>query len=173
VPTFKLRHVLLVSGVAAAMIASSATAQAQQLEARTVAPPTPEHTAQGKLMLGVTGAVLLGLPYAASVWSAAASEREGDKWLYQPVVGPWAAIVDRGVCRTPGCRGNIGSDALPLAVNGLSQAAGFALIIIAVSTGSTRPESAPRAAAQNSPVELHIAPASYRGGGGLAAFGTF
>jgi hypothetical protein len=154
------------------MIASSSTAKAQQFEARTVAPPTPEHTAQGKLMLGVTGAVLFGLPYAVSVWSAAASERVGDRWLYQPVVGPWATLVDRSVCRTSGCRGNIGTDALPLAINGLSQAAGFAMIIVALST-SSRPESAPRAAAQSSPVELHVSPASYPGGGGLAAFGTF
>jgi hypothetical protein len=87
-------------------------------------------------------------------------------------MGPWVTLVDRGVCRTPGCRGNIGTQALPLVINGLSQAAGFAMIIVALSTGTT-PESPPRAAAQRAPVELHVAPASYPGGGGLAAFGTF
>jgi hypothetical protein len=165
-----LRQIILVSAVAAAIGASASTAGAQQYEVRTVAPRTIEHTPQGKLMLGVSGAVLLGLPYAASVWSAAASERSGDRWLYQPVVGPWATLVDRGVCRTPGCRATTGSDTLGLTVNGLAQAAGFAMIIVAVST-STTPESPSRAASTRP--TLHIGPASYRSGAGLAAFGTF
>lgn len=128
-----------------------------------MAPPTPEHTAQGELMLGVTGGVLLGLPYAASVWSAAASDVPGDKWLYAPVIGPWGAIVDRTACRAVACRGNIASDAAPLVVSGLAQAAGLALIVVALTTPVNAP---PRAA-------LHVVPASYAGGGGLAAFGTF
>jgi hypothetical protein len=169
VPTFKLRHVLLVSGVTAAMIASSSPAEAQQYEARTVAPPTIEHTSQGQLMLGVTGAVLLGLPYGFSVQAAAASDREGDKLLYVPVAGPWAAIVDRNVCSMPACRGNIASDALPLAVNGISQAAGLALIVIALTTPPTHVSPPPAAARPT----LRIAPASYRAGAGIAAFGTF
>jgi hypothetical protein len=169
VPSLKLRQVLLISGVAAATIASSSTAKAQQYEARTVAPRTIERTSQGQLMLGVTGAVLLGVPYAGSVWMAAESNREGDKLMYVPVVGPWATIVDRSACMTPGCRGNIGSDALPLVVDGLTQAAGLALIVVAISTPTTRVSPTPEAAG----LTLHVAPTSYNAGAGIAAFGTF
>jgi hypothetical protein len=173
VPTLALRQINFLSAVAAAIVASASTAGAQQYEARTVAPPTIEHTAKGRLMLGVSGAVLLGLPYGASVQAAATSEREGDRLLYVPVAGPWGALVARSVCMTPGCRGNIASDTLPLVADGLAQAAGLALIVVAVSTPTT-PESPPPATQRESArPTLHIAPASYRGGAGLAAFGTF
>lgn len=127
-------------------------------------------------MLGVTGAVLLGLPYGASVWSAAASHREGDKLLYLPVVGPWGAIIDRRACTTPGCRGDIGSDSLPLVANGLLQGAGAALIVVALTTPPHTESARPRAASSGpgrSSLQVHVVPASYVGGGGLAAFGTF
>lgn len=159
----------LLAAVTTAIVALASTAGAQQYEARTVAPPTVEHTRQGELMLGVTGATLLGLPYAASVWSAAESDRPGDRLLYVPVVGPWASIVNRATCTVPGCRGDIAADALPLVADGVAQAAGFALLMVAVTT-STRTESHPRARAAGT---LHVAPASYPGGGGLAAFGSF
>jgi hypothetical protein len=169
VPSLKLRQVLLVSGVAAAMVASSTTAEAQQYEARTVAPQTIEHTAQGELMLGVTGAVLIGLPYGASAWAAAASNREGDKLLYVPVVGPFATFVDRSVCTAPGCRGNIGSDSLLLVADSVAQASGLALVIVAMATPTTRVSPPPAAAG----LTLRVAPATYRAGAGIAAFGTF
>jgi hypothetical protein len=177
VPSLKLRRVLVVSGVAAAMIASSTTAEAQQYEARTVAPRTIEHTAQGELMLGVTGAVLMGIPYAASVWAASQSNREGDKLLYVPLVGPFAAFVDRNVCTTPGCRGNIANETLPLVASSIAQGAGLALIIIAASTPTTRvsapPPASPTSEVGGAHLTLHVVPASYDAGAGIAAFGTF
>lgn len=137
-----------------------------------MAPPTVEHTRQGELMLGVTGATLLGLPYAASVWSAAASSRDGDRLLYVPVVGPWASLVNRATCTVPGCRGNISTDALPLVADGVAQAAGFAILMVALTT-PTHAEGAPPPSTRRSSLQVHVAPASYAGGGGLAAFGTF
>jgi hypothetical protein len=165
-------QVSLVGAFATAIVALGSTAAAQQVEARTVAPPTVEHTRQGELMLGVTGATLLGLPYAASVWSAAASSRDGDRLLYVPVVGPWASLVNRATCTVPGCRGNISTDALPLVADGVAQAAGFAILMVALTT-PTRAESAPPPSTRRSSLRVHVAPASYAGGGGLAAFGTF
>jgi len=171
VPSLKFRRVLLVSGVAAAMAASSTTAEAQQYEARTVAPQTVEHTSQGELMLGVTGAVFLGVPYAISAWAASQSHREGDKLLYVPVVGPFAAFVDRSVCTTPGCRGNIANETLPLVFSSIAQASGLALMIIAASTPTTRVSPPPAEA--NAHLTLHVVPARYDAGAGIAAFGTF
>jgi len=172
VPSLKLRRVLLVSGIAAAMVASSTTAEAQQYEARTVAPQTPEHTAQGELMLGVTGAVFMGTAYAASVWAASQSHREGDKLMYVPLVGPFAAFVDRNVCTTPGCRGNIANETLPLVASSIAQATGLALIVIAASTPTTR-VSPPAPAPASAHLTLHVLPATYDAGAGIAAFGTF
>ncbi|HEX8792814.1 MAG TPA: hypothetical protein VF765_17835 [Polyangiaceae bacterium] len=159
----------LFAAVTSAIVALASTATAQQYEARTVAPPTVEHTRQGELMLGLTGGLLLGLPYAASVWAAAESERPTDRLLYLPVVGPFGAIINRAVCSAPGCRGSSMGDTLPLVADGIAQTAGFALIMIAINT-RTRAESAP---ATRTRATLHVVPASYRGGGGLAAFGTF
>jgi hypothetical protein len=154
------------------MVASSKPAEAQQYEARTVAPQTMEHTAQGELMLGVTGAVFLGTAYGASVWAASQSHREGDKLMYVPLVGPFAAFVDRNVCTTPGCRGNIANETLPLVASSIAQATGLALIILAASTPTTR-VSPPPPAEQAAHLTLHVAPASYNAGAGIAAFGTF
>jgi hypothetical protein len=162
----------LVAAFATAIVAFASTAAAQQVEARTVAPPTVEHTRQSELMLGVTGAALLGLPYAASVWMAAESSREGDRLLYVPLVGPWASLANRATCTAPGCRGNISTDALPLVADGVAQAAGFALLMVALTT-PTQSESAPSPLTRRSSLQLHVVPASYVGGGGLAAFGTF
>jgi hypothetical protein len=173
VPSLKLRRVLFVSGIAAAMVASSTTAEAQQYEARTVAPQTIEHTSQGKLMLGVTGAVLIGLPYAASAWAAAEGNREGDKLLYVPVVGPFASFVDRSVCTTPGCRGDLASDTLPLVASSIAQATGLALVIVAMSTPTTRVSAPPPAGQEAAHLTLRVAPTSYVAGAGIAAFGTF
>jgi hypothetical protein len=159
----------LAGAVVAAVVACASTAAAQQVEARTVAPPTPEHTPQGELMLGVSGAILLGLPYGASVQAAAASERETDRLLYVPVAGPWATLIERSLCRSAGCRGNVAGDTLPLVANGLAQAAGLALIMVAISTPTSSESPRPRAARAT----LHVTPASYPGGGGLAAFGSF
>jgi hypothetical protein len=175
VPSLKFRRVLFVSGIAAAMVASTTTAEAQQYEARTVAPRTIEHTSQGKLMLGVTGAVFLGVSYAASVWAASQSHREGDKLLYVPLVGPFASFVDRNVCTTPGCRGNIANETVPLVFSSIAQASGLALMILAASTPTTPTTSVspPPPAEQGAHLTLHVAPASYNAGAGIAAFGTF
>jgi hypothetical protein len=53
----------------------------------------------------VSGALMLGFSYAASVVVAAESSHRGDDHLYVPIVGPWLDFVDRGDCpaTSPGC----------------------------------------------------------------------
>jgi hypothetical protein len=51
----------------------------------------------------VTGVVLLGATYGASVVGAAVSDRASDDKLNYPVVGPWMALNDRD-CDADPCR---------------------------------------------------------------------
>jgi len=53
-----------------------------------------EHTWPNRPML-VTGLVVFGATYGASVIVGAASNREADEKLYVPVVGPWLDLKDR------------------------------------------------------------------------------
>jgi len=61
---------------------------------RTTFPNTP---------LLVTGVVLLGATYGASVVGAAVSDRASDDKLNYPLVGPWMALNDRD-CSADPCR---------------------------------------------------------------------
>lgn len=46
----------------------------------------------------VGGVVLLGASYGAAAIAASQSERDADKRLYVPLVGPWLDLADRGDC---------------------------------------------------------------------------
>lgn len=76
------------------------TAAGTDLPATTVSPDADqrpvvvEHTWPNRPLL-VTGLVVLGGTYGASVIVGAASNRESDEKLFIPVVGPWLDLKDR------------------------------------------------------------------------------
>jgi hypothetical protein len=80
------------------------------------------------------------------------------------VFGPLADLIARQTCSTTGCIGNTAGDAAPLVISGLTQAAGLAILITAFASPGKPPSSA---------FALRVAPTTYRGGGGLNAFGAF
>jgi hypothetical protein len=147
---------------AAAYLATPRTARAD--EVRSIVPSTPESPGHPDPLLAMTGAVVLGLPYGFSIWGAAASNVPSDRWLYIPVGGPWVDLIVRHTCSTTGCQGADASEALPLAIDGLAQAAGLAILVTSFASKGEPPPSA---------FALRVAPTSYRGGGGVSAFGTF
>ena len=73
----------------------------------------------------ITGVLLLGGTYGASVIDAAASGRDADKNnLNYPVVGPWMDYANRGGCPASGsCASEIGNKTL-LILDGVGQGLG-------------------------------------------------
>jgi hypothetical protein len=156
---------LLFAGAAAIAVAAfSPCAGAQEL--RTVVPQPRESPRRVDPLLTMTGAVLFGVPYAASMAIAAKSDIAADNWLYVPVVGPLGDFAHRMTCTSFGCRGfDLGTIALPLVFDSIAQAAGVGVVIVSL----VRP-SAP---ARPSRAALRVMPTSLHGGAGVSAFGTF
>lgn len=79
---------------------TSPTSPGTDLPASTVSPDADqraavvEHTWPNRPLL-ITGLVVLGGTYGASVIVGAASNRESDEKLFIPVVGPWLDLKDR------------------------------------------------------------------------------
>src|SRR6185436_6751646 len=71
----------------------------------------------------MSGLFAFGVPYGISVVVAAESDREGDKNLFIPVVGPWLAYANEGTCRADNlsCGRTTGTKVL-LAADGIFQA---------------------------------------------------
>ncbi len=156
---------LLACAMAAAATAHVAPADAEEL--RTVVPQPAESPRRVDPMLTMTGAVLFGMPYTASVAVAGTSDIAADRWLYAPVVGPIADYVQRSMCTASlGCRGlNFGTIALPLVLDTVGQGAGLGIVIVSLARPS-KPAPTTKAA-------VRVLPASVGGGPGVSAFGTF
>jgi hypothetical protein len=160
--------------VAAGIVAAACTiGQAARAEpVPTIAPPAPEHPGRVDPMLVMSGAVFLGIPYVTSVAAAATSYIPADKFLYLPLAGPAVDLVVRNTCSTEGCKGDLGTVALPLTLDALAQAAGLTMIITAFTSPGQPPVSAYAKADPPRP-QLRVMPSAYAGGAGVAAFGTF
>ena len=119
----------------------------------------------------MSGLFAFGVPYGISIVVTAESDREGDKNLFIPVVGPWLAYATEPNCPADNlsCGRTTGSKVL-LAGDGIFQAIGAIEIAAAFAFASS-----PSATA-SSPSERRVMVAPSRmgaGGYGLAAAGTF
>jgi hypothetical protein len=156
----------LAVAIAAALVATGQDARAEELRTLTLEPSAELPQGPDPLLV-TTGVVILGLPYGFSAFAAAASNVSSDKWLYVPVAGPWGDIIARLTCSSTDCSGNLASDALPLVLSGLGQAAGVGILIKAL---IDPPGKSTRSAKGT---HVHVLPTSYAGGAGLQAFGDF
>jgi hypothetical protein len=134
-------------------------------------PPTRERASTGpNATLLMSGLFTFGVPYGISVVVAAESDRDGDKNLFVPVVGPWLAYANEGRC-DPGqlsCGRTTGTKVL-LAADGIFQAIGAVELVAAFAlSNQTTTASSPRER------RVMVAPARLGPAGyGLAAAGTF
>jgi hypothetical protein len=135
-------------------------------EVRSVTASTAESPGRPDPLLITTGAMLLGIPYGLSVWAGAVSTNPSDHWLYAPVFGPLADLIERRSCSSTGCIGNVAGDTAPLVINGLAQAAGLGVLVTAFASPGKPPPS-------SSTFAVRVAPTTYRGGAGVTAFGAF
>lgn len=119
----------------------------------------------------MSGLIVFGAPYVASIGIAATSAHAGDSNLWIPAVGPWLDVGSRGGCPADGgCGAETGAKAL-LVVDGLLQTMGLIQVVGAfvfpetyISTVAVRSESP---AVRFAPTQIG------RGGYGFSAFGHF
>ena len=101
--------------------------------------PTAERSSLPNTPLLVTGTVVLGASYGASVIAASRSDSETDDKLYYPVVGPWMALNDRDCSVDPCSRKTL--DTALLVGSGVLQGLGALGIIMSVFIPSTETHS--------------------------------
>jgi hypothetical protein len=118
----------------------------------------------------MSGLFTFGVPYGISVVVAAESNRDGDKNLFVPVVGPWLAYANEGSCNTNdlSCGRTTGTKVL-LAGDGIFQAIGAVELVAAFLV----PAQTTVASTKNGR-QLMMAPSRVGSSGyGLAAAGSF
>jgi hypothetical protein len=86
-------------------------------------------------------------------------------------VGPVGDYIQRLTCSSTGCRGDLNSAGLGLALSLVGQVAGVGILVKAL-VDPPNGYAAPPKTADGKP-RVHFAPTSYAGGGGLQAFGDF
>ncbi len=115
----------------------------------------------------ITGGVLLGGTYVASVIVGAVSDREADKKLYYPVVGPWVDLKNRD-CEVNACGSDTFNKALIIG-SGALQGAGAVLMVL----GLVIPESTEKPWYLIGGERLHVTPQVGVLSTGLTASGRF
>lgn len=101
--------------------------------------PTAERSSLPNTPLLVTGVVVLGASYGASVIGAARSESETDDKLYIPVAGPWLALSDRDCSVDPCSRKTL--DTTLLVGSGVVQGLGALSVLMSLFIPSTSTHS--------------------------------
>lgn len=166
----KLIGFFLFGATCASALTSSIAARAQ--DPATVPggerPPESRQIRPNRFLLG-SGAVIVAASYTPAVIVAATSDRDGDKWLYAPVIGPWADLIDR-----EGCAGDCTQEAFYkglLVAGGIAHLVGVGAIVAAFFVpeerspfaGTTRPTTG----------SVHVTPVAVRGGYGVGVAGRF
>lgn len=118
-----------------------------------------------------TGTGLFVLSYGSSVVAAAVSDRDADKKLFIPVVGPWMDLGDRGCTGAEPCGANEDVAKAMVITSGIVQGAGvlMALSSLFIPESTTVSE---RTRAATKP-EVRVLPVSFAAGAGLGAVGRF
>ena len=119
-----------------------------------------------------TGIGLLVIGYGSSVVAGAVSNRDEDKNLFIPVVGPWMDLADRD-CGSRGCGGNEDLAKAMIVTSGIVQGAGVLLgigsLIIPETTSTTEEK---RRTAATKPT-IKVTPVSFGAGAGAGVVGRF
>jgi hypothetical protein len=134
--------------------------------------------------LVISGSILLGVPYFLSLSVAASSRKDADRWLYAPLVGPFADLATRkDDCNTvPTSFGTTtscpedSSARFFLMADGLMQVAGTTLLILgfALPQHLLVRDDAPYVGASDSQFAWSVSPRTFgRSGYGLGLGGTF
>ncbi|HEX8793742.1 MAG TPA: hypothetical protein VF765_22520 [Polyangiaceae bacterium] len=132
---------------------------------------TPHSSWRPNRTLLMTGLVLLGAPYVASVGVAATSGHNGDGNLAVPVLGPWLDMGSRGGCPSGSDCSTETGDQVLLAADGILQTVG-ALEIVGAFVFPEHYQATTITTGQNTSMTLapsRVGPGAY----GLSAVGNF
>lgn len=122
-----------------------------------------------------TGAGIFVLSYGSSVVAGAISDRDEDKRLFIPVVGPWLDLGQRD-CTARGCGSNEDVAKAMIITSGVVQGAGVlvALSSLIIPEKSTVEERTTTASAKKpEKPSVHVLPVSFAAGAGVGAVGRF
>jgi hypothetical protein len=117
-----------------------------------------------------TGTGIFVLSYGSSVIAGAVSDRDADKKLFIPVVGPWMDLGDRGCSATQPCGGNEDVAKAMVITSGVVQGAGLLLALSSLIIPESTTVSDHSTSAKS---EVHVLPVSLAGGAGVGAIGRF
>lgn len=118
-----------------------------------------------------TGVGIFVVSYGASAVAAAVSDRDADKNLFIPVVGPWMDLGDRG-CDTRGCGNREDINKAMIITSGIVQGAGVLMALSSLIVPESTSVSEKRTTAKAKP-EVRVSPVSFGAGAGLGAVGRF
>jgi hypothetical protein len=104
--------------------------------------------------------------------TAAISDRDEDKKLFIPVVGPWMDLADRD-CNARGCGGNEDVNKAMLITSGVVQGAGVLLAVSSLFIPEKVEDRRLSAKAAPPKPEVKVSPVSFASGGGIGAIGRF
>lgn len=120
-----------------------------------------------------TGAGVFVLSYGASVVAGAVSDRDADKKLFIPAVGPWLDLGDRDCSGANPCGSNEDLAKAMIITSGVVQGAGLLMALGSLIIPETTSIEERSTTAKVVKPKLHVTPVSYRSGAGLGAVATF
>lgn len=119
-----------------------------------------------------TGVGIFVVSYGASAVAGAISDRESDKNLFIPVVGPWIDLGDRNCSTAEPCGNREDINKAMLITSGVVQGAGVLMALGSLIIPETTSVKETRTTAKNKPT-VAVAPVSFGAGAGLGAIGRF
>jgi hypothetical protein len=119
-----------------------------------------------------TGIGIFVVSYGASAVAGAVSDREADKNLFIPVVGPWLDLGDRG-CGTEPCGSREDINKAMIVTSGIVQGAGVLMALGSLVIPESTTVTEKRTTAKAAKPEVHVTPLSFRAGAGFGAVGRF
>jgi hypothetical protein len=119
-----------------------------------------------------TGVGLFVVSYVPSIIAGAVSDRDADKNLFIPVVGPWLDLGDRG-CDTRECGSREDINKAMIITSGVVQGAGVLLGIGSLIIPESSKVEERRGVAKAYKPEVRVSPLSFGAGAGVGAVGRF
>jgi hypothetical protein len=131
---------------------------------------TVEHRPNRTLLS--TGVGIFVVSYGASAVAGAISDRESDKNLFIPVVGPWMDLGDRSCSTADPCGNREDINKAMIITSGVVQGAGVLMALGSLIIPETTTVTEKRTTAKNEP-SVAVTPVSFGAGAGVGAVGRF
>jgi hypothetical protein len=122
-----------------------------------------------------TGVGMFVISYGASAVAGAISDRDADKNLFIPVVGPWLDLGERG-CDVRGCGNREDINKAMIVTSGIVQGAGVLLALSSLIIPESQSVSERRTTAKvlkPAKPEVKFSPVGFAAGAGFGAMGRF